>query len=161
MRVGLLPEKLVICWKPGPKPGQRAVLDDDDEMVVDSYPEKQPEPPLGGLFQRLAYLCAGHRGNMKDLEAAPLTPLQQAESKLERLTGINLKAVAYKERSMGTFRYNFGTSFLVGNWLVSTRSEMAWHTALGVHTAPAHASCRDRIRSKERARRPRDLRRCC
>ena len=108
-----------------PRIGQRSVagyrLEDEEEMVDSSRPEKVPHgdaPPGSAIFQRLATMCQGNRSTPKGLTGGSLTTLQIAELQLERLTGIDLKADAAKELEMGFFQLHFGTSFLIGNWLV-------------------------------------------
>ena len=110
-----------------PRIGQRSIagyrLEDEEEMVDASRPEKVPhgDAPFSGIFQRLATMCSGNRSTPKNLGGS-ITTLQVAELQLERLTGIDLKADAAKELDMGFFRLHFGTSFLIGNWLVRARA---------------------------------------
>ena len=133
-------------------------LDDEEELVVDAKPEKlqHGELPLTSIFQRLAVLCMLNRAsakNVKTTAGAPPTSLQMAELNLERLTGIDMKAEAAKERDLGFVPFHFGTAFLVANWLVRAAPSACARSGYPstVHACSLPAARRHRVLSSSSA----------
>ncbi|KAL1511339.1 hypothetical protein AB1Y20_006142 [Prymnesium parvum] len=73
---------------------------------------------MTSIFQRLAAVCLHRCSTTRAPGGEVISPQQLAEQQLQQLTGRDLKGEAEREAHLGFLRLHFGTTFLVGNWML-------------------------------------------